>query len=51
MQSVDISHVAEHVGEEVKLEGWVYNKRSSGSLVFLIVRDGTGFIQAFAVKG
>ena len=51
MQSVDISHVAEHVGEEVKLEGWVYNKRSSGSLVFLIVRDGTGFIQAVAVKG
>ncbi len=51
MQSVDISHVAEHVGEEVKLEGWVYNKRSSGSLIFLIVRDGTGFIQAVAVKG
>jgi asparaginyl-tRNA synthetase len=51
VQSVDISHVAEHVGEEVKLEGWVYNKRSSGSLVFLIVRDGTGFIQAVAVKG
>ncbi|NLB73952.1 MAG: asparagine--tRNA ligase [Firmicutes bacterium] len=51
MQSVDISHIAEHVGEEVKLEGWVYNKRSSGSLVFLIVRDGTGFIQAVAVKG
>jgi asparaginyl-tRNA synthetase len=43
--------VAEHVGEEVELEGWVYNKRSSGSLVFLIVRDGTGFIQAVAVKG
>ncbi len=51
MQSIDISHVAEHVGEEVELEGWVYNKRSSGSLVFLIVRDGTGFIQAVAVKG
>jgi asparaginyl-tRNA synthetase len=51
VQSVDISHVAEHVGEEVKLEGWVYNKRSSGSLIFLIVRDGTGFIQAVAVKG
>jgi asparaginyl-tRNA synthetase len=51
VQSVDISHIAEHVGEEVKLEGWVYNKRSSGSLVFLIVRDGTGFIQAVAVKG
>lgn len=51
MQRVDISHVAEHVGEEVELRGWVYNKRSSGSLVFLIVRDGTGFIQAVAAKG
>ena len=51
MQRVDISHVAEHVGEEVKVRGWVYNKRSSGSLVFLIVRDGTGFIQAVVAKG
>lgn len=51
MQTVDISHVAEHVGEEVKVRGWVYNKRSSGSLVFLIVRDGTGFIQAVVAKG
>ncbi len=51
MQRVDISHVAEHVGEEVELRGWVYNKRSSGSLIFLIVRDGTGFIQAVAAKG
>jgi asparaginyl-tRNA synthetase len=51
VQTVDISHVAEHVGEEVKVRGWVYNKRSSGSLVFLIVRDGTGFIQAVVAKG
>ncbi len=51
MQSICISHVAEHVGEEVELQGWVYNKRSSGSLVFLIVRDGTGFIQGVVAKG
>jgi len=51
VQSVDISHVAEHVGEEVKVRGWLYNKRSSGSVVFLIVRDGTGFIQAVVAKG
>ncbi len=50
MQSVSVSHVAEHVGEEVKLRGWVYNKRSSGSVAFLILRDGTGFIQAVVVK-
>ena len=50
MQSVYISHVAEHVGEEVELRGWVYNKRSSGSLVFIILRDGTGFIQGVIAK-
>ena len=51
MQTVNISHVAEYVDEEVKIAGWVYNKRSSGSVIFLILRDGTGFIQAVAVKG
>ena len=39
------------VGQEVELKGWVYNKRSSGSIAFLQVRDGSGFIQAVAVKG
>jgi asparaginyl-tRNA synthetase len=51
VQTVNISHVAEYVDEEVKIAGWVYNKRSSGSVIFLILRDGTGFIQAVAVKG
>ena len=51
MQTVNISHVAEYVDEEVKIAGWVYNKRSSGSVILLILRDGTGFIQAVAVKG
>ena len=32
-------------GEEVHLRGWLYNKRSSGGLLFLIIRDGTGVIQ------
>ncbi|NLS45208.1 MAG: asparagine--tRNA ligase [Firmicutes bacterium] len=50
MHTVSISHVAQHVGEEVKIKGWVYNKRSSGSLFFLIIRDGTGFIQAIVAK-
>jgi len=34
-----------HVGREVTLTGWLYNSRSSGKLVFLIVRDGTGLCQ------
>src|SRR3989339_323238 len=45
-----IKNIAEKVGQEVELKGWVYNRRSSGSLVFLEVRDGTGFIQAVVVK-
>jgi asparaginyl-tRNA synthetase len=39
-----------NVGKEVTLKGWVRHMRSSGSIVFLEVRDGTGEIQAVAVK-
>lgn len=38
------------VGQEVKINGWVYNLRSSGSLYFLQIRDGSGFIQAIVNK-
>jgi len=51
VESVHIAHIGEHEGEEVQLRGWLYNKRSSGSVLFLIVRDGTGFIQVVVVKG
>lgn len=40
-----ISDVARHVGEEVTIRGWVYNKRSSGKIQFILIRDGTGIIQ------
>ena len=39
-----------HVGSTVKLSGWIHNKRSSGKLQFLILRDGTGFAQAVVSK-
>ena len=39
-----------HVGETVKVPGWIHNKRSSGKLQFLIVRDGTGYAQAVVSK-
>jgi len=39
----DISH---HVGKKAVLKGWVYNKRFSGKIGFLQLRDGSGFIQA-----
>ena len=37
-------------GQEVTLSGWLYNKRSSGKIMFLQIRDGSGFIQGVVVK-
>ena len=34
----------------VKLRGWLHNRRSSGGILFLIIRDGTGFLQCTAKK-
>src|SRR5215218_9173220 len=45
-----IEDIATHVGETVTLKGWLHNRRSSGKLHFLTVRDGTGFIQAVMSK-
>ncbi|NCO69146.1 MAG: asparagine--tRNA ligase [Acidobacteria bacterium] len=38
------------VGEEVRLQGWLYNARSSGKLRFLVVRDGSGYLQAVVFR-
>ena len=45
-----ISGIAAHEGREVTLRGWLHNRRSSGRIHFLTVRDGTGFIQAVMSK-
>lgn len=45
-----IHRMGEHVGQAVTLEGWLYNKRSSGKIQFLQLRDGTGVVQCVAVK-
>ena len=42
---VYIENISQYVGEKVRLRGWVYNKRSSGKVRFLLIRDGTGLIQ------
>jgi asparaginyl-tRNA synthetase len=47
---VRIADFRHHVGQEVRLQGWLHHKRSSGKLQFLIVRDGTGFAQAVVAK-
>jgi asparaginyl-tRNA synthetase len=40
----------EKIGEEVIIRGWLYNKRSSGSIAFLEIRDGFGWVSAVASK-
>jgi asparaginyl-tRNA synthetase len=50
MGRIYIDELGKHVGEEVTLHGWVYNKRSSGKIKFIILRDGTGILQCVIVK-
>ncbi len=50
METVRIGDFRAHAGQEVRVQGWVHNKRSSGKLQFLIVRDGSGFAQAVVSK-
>ncbi|QSS98436.1 asparagine--tRNA ligase [Pontibacillus sp. ALD_SL1] len=45
-----ISQAHKHVNEEVTIGAWLANKRSSGKIAFLQLRDGTGFIQGVVVK-
>ena len=45
-----IEDIAKHEGREVTIRGWLHNKRSSGKIHFLMLRDGSGFIQAVMSK-
>jgi len=45
-----ISNVHKYVGQDVTIGVWLANKRSSGKIAFLQLRDGTGFIQGVVVK-
>src|SRR6195256_2340334 len=45
-----INQLAEHVGREVTISGWLYNLRSSGKILFPQLRDGTGVVQCVALK-
>jgi asparaginyl-tRNA synthetase len=46
MATITVSDAKAHIGEDVTFQGWLHNKRSSGKILFLHVRDGTGAIQA-----
>src|SRR6185503_15613188 len=50
MTTVRIKDLPQHVGEKVTVNGWLYNKRTSGKLQFPIVRDGSGYLQCVVFK-
>lgn len=50
MTQTYVSDLGQHLGKEVIIKGWLYNKRSSGKLAFLEVRDGSGTVQAVVSK-
>lgn len=45
-----VESIARHEGQEVTIKGWLYNKTDKGKLQFLLVRDGTGIIQAVVLE-
>ena len=49
--AVRIRDLKNHIGQEVSLQGWLYNMRSKGKLAFLQVRDGSGICQCVAFQG
>jgi asparaginyl-tRNA synthetase len=48
--TIRISEVSKYEGQQVRLQGWLYNKRGSGKIHFLQLRDGSGIIQCVASK-
>ncbi len=50
MKTIRVIDISQHLGEEIKLQGWVRNIRSSGKLLFIIFRDGSGDLQTVAFK-
>src|SRR4051794_17236142 len=50
MTTVRIQDIAKYEGQQVTIRGWLHNRRSSGKIHFLQVRDGSGFIQAVMSK-
>ena len=51
LSAVRIEDVGRHVGQEIELRGWVHQRRGSGKVAFLVLRDGSGILQTVGVKG
>ena len=50
MDTITMRQAAQYVGQTVTMNAWVTNKRSSGKIAFLQLRDGTAYFQAIVVK-
>ena len=50
MRDAEIRELPALVGEQVRVSGWLYNARSSGKLRFLVIRDGSGYLQSVVFK-
>ena len=50
MNQVNIEKLKKFIGKEVQINGWVYNIRSIGKIWFVIVRDGTGYVNVLYQK-
>ena len=49
-KKIRVEEISAFDGQEVIIEGWVYNRTRKGKLVFLLIRDGSGFVQCVAFK-
>ncbi|RME04039.1 MAG: asparagine--tRNA ligase [Planctomycetota bacterium] len=47
---VSLDQFDRYVDQEIQLQGWLYNRRSKGKILFLILRDGTGIVQGVMGK-
>lgn len=47
---IHVEQISAYAGQEVTVQGWVYNRTDKGKLVFLLLREGTGFVQCVAFK-
>jgi asparaginyl-tRNA synthetase len=45
-----IRDLHKYVGQTVTLQGWLYHKRDSGKIAFLVIRDGSGLCQCVVSK-
>ncbi|MGZ3979526.1 MAG: asparagine--tRNA ligase [Flavisolibacter sp.] len=50
MKLIRVEDIAKYSGQQVTVQGWVYSRTDKGKLVFLLLRDGSGFVQCVAFK-